>query len=131
MADYGRRLFRPGDRKVTLNFALAQGFPLEADKLLAYFDPDLFLIKITPVNPTVSALENDLRPVFDMYRRDEDIVGKLRRAGYEVLISLGESEENAIGSNCGQFIRSFLASKKNSFQKESYSYELKNLTAND
>ena len=124
MADYGRRFFRSGDRKITLNFALAQGFPLEADKLLAYFDPDLFLIKITPVNPTVRALANDLRPVFDTYRRDEDIVGKLRRAGYEVLISLGEAEENAIGSNCGQFIRSFQASEKNSFQKESYTYEL-------
>jgi 23S rRNA (adenine2503-C2)-methyltransferase len=127
MADYGRRFFRPGDRKITLNFALAQGFPLEADKLLAFFDPDLFLIKITPVNPTMRALANDLRPVFDTYRRDEDIIGELRRAGYEVLISLGESEENAIGSNCGQFIRSFLASEKNSFQKESYTYELETL----
>jgi len=124
MADYGRRFYRSGDRKITLNFALAQGFPLEAEKLLAYFDPDLFLVKITPVNPTRRALANDLRPVFDINNRDEDIVGELRRAGYEVLVSLGESEENAIGSNCGQFLRSYIASRKNSFPKESYSYKL-------
>jgi 23S rRNA (adenine2503-C2)-methyltransferase len=124
MADYGRRFFRPGDRKITLNFALAQGFPLEADKLLAYFDPAIFLIKITPVNPTVRALANDLHSVFDTDRRDEDMISELHQTGYEVLVSLGECEENAIGSNCGQFIRSFLASEKNLFRKESYSYKL-------
>ena len=73
------------------------------------------------------ALANDLHPVFDTDRRDEDMIGELHLAGYEVLVSLGESEENAIGSNCGQFIRSFLASEKNSFQKESYTYELETL----
>ena len=125
MADYGRRFFRPGDRKITLNFALAQGFPLEANELSAYFNPDIFLVKITPVNPTVRALENDLHPVFASDRQNEELVSELRQAGYEVLISLGESEENAIGSNCGQFIRSFLANRKDSFPNESYSYEIK------
>jgi len=124
MADYGRRFFRPGDRKITLNFALAQGFPLEAKKLSACFDPDFFLIKITPVNPTVRAIANDLRPVFDTNRQDEELIAELRRSGYEVLISLGESEENAIGSNCGQFLRSFLASQKKASPKGSYSYKL-------
>jgi len=128
MADYGRLFYRPGDRKITLNFALAEGFPLQADKLVNHFDPDLFLIKITPVNPTMRAIKNNLHPVFDTHRRDEDIVGELHRAGYEVLVSLGESEENAIGSNCGQFIRSFLAGEKNSLPKGSYSYELEAVT---
>jgi 23S rRNA (adenine2503-C2)-methyltransferase len=127
MADYGRRFYSPGDRKITLNFALAQGFPLEAEKLLAYFTPDIFLIKITPINPTIRALANDLRPVFNTNGQDADIIGELRRAGYEVLISLGESEENAIGSNCGQFIRAYLSSQKNPLLKESYSYELETL----
>ncbi len=90
MAAYGRRFFRPGDRKITLNFALAQGFPLEAKKLAACFDPDLFLIKITPVNPTVRALANDLHSVFSQNSRHDDLVAELRREGYEVLISLGE-----------------------------------------
>ena len=107
---------------------MAEGFPLQADKLVNHFDPDLFLIKITPVNPTMRAIKNNLHPVFDTHRRDEDIVGELHRAGYEVLVSLGESEENAIGSNCGQFIRSFLAGEKNSLPKGSYSYELEAVT---
>jgi 23S rRNA (adenine2503-C2)-methyltransferase len=131
MADYGRLFFRPGDRKITLNFALAKGFPLQADKLLTFFDPNIFLVKITPVNPTVRALANDLRPVFAADHQDEAIVSELRRTGYEVLVSLGESEENAIGSNCGQFIRSYLASHKAPFPEKSYSYELEALPRSD
>jgi len=129
MAEYGRRFFRRGDRKITLNFALAEGYPLDAEQLLPRFDPAFFLIKITPVNPTVRARENGMRPVFDRNRRDAGIVDRLRRAGYEVIVSLGEFEENAIGSNCGQFIRSYLAGHRDARPGESYSYGLEELPA--
>ncbi len=131
MAAYGRRFHGRNDRKITLNFALAEGFPLEAGQLLASFDPALFLIKITPVNPTVRATANGLRPVFDPDHPADDRVGELRRAGYEVLISLGEAEENAIGSNCGQFIRSYLAGNREPLPGASYSYRIETLPAGE
>jgi 23S rRNA (adenine2503-C2)-methyltransferase len=28
----------------------------------------------------------------------------LEQAGYRVIVSIGEAEENLIGSNCGQFV---------------------------
>ena len=124
MAAYGRRFLGPGDRKVTLNFALAAGYPLDAGKLLDWFDPGLFLVKITPVNPTGSARANGLRPVLTPIGGGEAVVDGLRRAGYEVIVSLGEFEENAIGSNCGQFVRSYLAGKGNPRPEESYRYPL-------
>ncbi len=127
MAAYGRNFFRPGDRKVTLNFALPAGFPLRADPLLAHFDPTIFLVKITPVNPTMRAQASGLRPVFVPGRGDETIIADLRRAGYEVLVSIGEFEENAIGSNCGQFLRSYLDRKDDPAPQESYSYPLAEL----
>ena len=127
MAAYGRRFYGRGDRKITLNFALAEGFPLEARQLLTCFDPALFLIKITPVNPTVRAMANDLHPVFALDRPNEDLVERLRQAGYDVLVSMGEAEENAIGSNCGQFIRSYLASQKDPLRGASYSYKIETL----
>jgi len=129
MAEYGRRFFRRGDRKVTLNFALAEGFPLDAGPLAACFDPDLFLIKITPVNPTVRAQESGLLPVFDRNRGDAAAVDRLRRVGYEVIVSLGEFEENAIGSNCGQYIRSFLSRSGEIRPGECYSYGLEEIPA--
>jgi hypothetical protein len=48
MAAYGERFFLPGDRKITLNFALAHGAPVDPDVLRQHFDPGKFLIKITP-----------------------------------------------------------------------------------
>jgi 23S rRNA (adenine2503-C2)-methyltransferase len=131
MAAYGRRFYRSGDRKVTLNFALAEGFPLEAGPLLACFDPALFLIKITPVNPTVRAAASGLRPVFSQNSRNEDLVGDLRQAGYDVLVSLGEAEENAIGSNCGQFIRSYLAGRGEPLAAASYTYRIESPPAQE
>jgi 23S rRNA (adenine2503-C2)-methyltransferase len=114
MAAYGERFYAPGDRKITLNFALASGMPVDADTLLRHFDPQKFLIKITPLNPTYRAAENSLSSHIDPYRSgdDSDIVRALRAAGYAVIVSIGEPEENYIGSNCGQYIRTHLAASQ-------------------
>lgn len=129
MAAYGREFHRPGDRKVTLNFALAEGYPLDAAALLAHFDPAVFLVKITPVNPTARAQANAVRSVFDRRRGDKEAVAALRRAGYEVIVSLGDFEENAIGSNCGQFLRSYLERGAAAGPGGSYSYAIEDLSS--
>jgi 23S rRNA (adenine2503-C2)-methyltransferase len=114
MAAFGERFHAPGDRKISLNFALARQNPLEASVLSEYFSPEKFLVKITPINPTYRALENRLvshiNP-FEPERRDE-VVSSLRRAGYEVIVSIGESEENQVGSNCGQYLRTHLEARQ-------------------
>ena len=110
MAEYGRAFYQPGDRKITLNFALAEDVPLEAQALLAHFDPAYFLIKITPLNPTYRAAEHNLSSHIDPWQGGEnsEIVRALRQAGYQVIVSIGEAEENLIGSNCGQYVRKHL-----------------------
>jgi 23S rRNA (adenine2503-C2)-methyltransferase len=109
MAEFGERFYTAGDRKITLNFALAKDTPLDARVLKRFFDPDKYLVKITPLNPTYSARENaldsHLKPL--PYHEDE-IVTSLSESGYQVIVSIGELEENFIGSNCGQYIRSHL-----------------------
>jgi 23S rRNA (adenine2503-C2)-methyltransferase len=106
MAAYGERFYASGDRKITLNFALAQGSPLEAEVLLRHFDPARYLIKITPLNPTHRASQNGLETHIDPDQPDENdlVVSRLRSAGYQVIVSIGEVEENRIGSNCGQYV---------------------------
>ncbi len=110
MAEYGERFYAEGDRKITLNFALAQDTPIDAHVLRQYFSPEKFLIKITPVNPTYRAAENRMQTYIDPYRPPNGyaLVERLRQAGYQVIISIGEVEENNIGSNCGQYIRRHL-----------------------
>lgn len=110
IARYGNAFTGPGDRKVTLNSALADGAPLDPRVLIKYFDPARFLIKITPVNPTHQARRNHLRSYVTAGLQDEgyQVVRDLRLAGFEVLVSVGEMEENLIGSNCGQYVRRHL-----------------------
>lgn len=125
MAAYGERFYRPGDRKITLNFALAQGTTVEPSVLLDYFDPRIFLIKITPLNPTYRAAENRLESYIDPYQ-DEDrytLTHDLRAAGYQVIVSIGEVEENYIGSNCGQYIKRHLEADRHI--EDGYTYCLR------
>jgi 23S rRNA (adenine2503-C2)-methyltransferase len=111
MAAFGERFYQPGDRKVTLNFALAHGMPLDPGVLRQYFDPLKFLVKITPLNPTYRAREKGLVSYIEPYNETSaaPLVEKLSADGYQVIVSIGELEENLIGSNCGQYIRHHLA----------------------
>ncbi len=113
IGDYGSGFRASGDRKVTLNFALARGAPVDPDVLLRWFDPLDFLIKITPVNPTHRAVMNGIVSHVDPGREEAGVeIERLRSAGYDVLLSIGELEENRIGSNCGQYIQRHLKAKK-------------------
>jgi 23S rRNA (adenine2503-C2)-methyltransferase len=113
IGDYGAGFRVSGDRKVTLNFALARGAPVDPDVLLRWFDPSDFLIKITPVNPTHRALMNGIVSHVDPGREEAGVeIERLRSAGYDVLLSIGELEENRIGSNCGQYIQRHLEAKR-------------------
>ncbi len=123
IAEYGGEFYRKGERKITLNFALAEGMPVDGDLLLRHFDPDIFLVKITPVNPTCSARKHGIssQVIADMERYE--IVETLRAAGYEVILSIGELAENHIGSNCGQHITNYL--NKREAVQGGYTYPLR------
>lgn len=124
MAAYGEQFFAPGDRKITLNFALAQENPVDPVLLREYFNPDKFLIKITPLNPTYRARENLLTTYLNpnLIQENYELINELKSAGYQVIISIGEPEENLIGSNCGQYVRRHLA--EGSPITDGYTYQL-------
>ncbi|MCX6270739.1 MAG: radical SAM protein [Bacteroidetes bacterium] len=103
IAEYGNAFYDEGGRKITLNFAVADGHPVDPHVLLPYFSPEAFMIKITPVNPTYQAVMHQLSSDFTVERQDE-LADRLIRSGYEVILSIGESEEDQIGSNCGEYV---------------------------
>lgn len=131
MAAYGERFYTPGDRKITLNFALAQQAPVDPAILLEHFDPDRFLIKITPLNPTYRAAQHDLRSYVeaDQAASGGPVAEALQAAGYQVIVSIGELEENQIGSNCGQYIRTHLEACREPALEAGYSYALQDWPA--
>jgi len=113
IASYARRFSSPadGDKKVTLNFAPAAGYPIDAKVIRRHFDPEMFVIKLTPLNPTVRSHEASLKSAIDPVdgATSAHFVDAFRSEGYDVILSIGELEENRIGSNCGQFIQRALA----------------------
>ena len=106
IAEYGLRFYVQDGKKISLNFALAKGFSVDPNVIRELFNPNYFLVKITPVNPTFSAADNCIESVIqeDTLPGDIGIVQELEQAGYQVIFSRGEFEENKIGSNCGQHV---------------------------
>ncbi len=106
MAAFGSRFRREDDQKVTLNFAVAAGVPVDPAAVAKVFSPDDFLIKLTPVNPTMRAAQSGLESGIDPDRPETGgaLKAAFEREGFDVILSLGESDENRIGSNCGMFV---------------------------
>lgn len=119
IADYGKEFFDKNGRKITLNFIYNPNFPCDPQKLSLIFSKDIFLFKITPVNPTFNALSKGLCSDFSWPNNVWFEI--LKNEGYEIIVSEGEKEENLIGSNCGQYISSL---KSYNAQKSSYTYPL-------
>ena len=106
IAEFGGKWMEPGDRKISLNFALAADSPLDPERIREIFSPEHFIIKLTPINPTHRAEENRLQTAIDPDdpASGEKVVKDLEAQGFEVILSIGEVEENQIGSNCGMYL---------------------------
>jgi len=127
ISEYGERFAHPetGDKKVTLNFAPIEGYPVDAAVIRKHFNPQKFLIKLTPLNPTVRSSEETLTSAINPGDRStsEPLVESFREHGFDVVLSIGELEENRIGSNCGQFIQRALRARgrpERSYELERY-----------
>jgi 23S rRNA (adenine2503-C2)-methyltransferase len=95
----------PSGRKITLNFAVA-GYVIDPSVLLKYFDPDYYLVKLTPMHKTVSCDECGLQTAGDYttyapYATHEQ---ELRSAGYDVLVFIASREEDEGRITCGNAI---------------------------
>jgi 23S rRNA (adenine2503-C2)-methyltransferase len=53
------------------------------------------------------------------------LASQLNAAGYEVIVSIGEVVENRIGSNCGQYVLTYLNGKHPVI--DGYSYQVQTL----
>ena len=95
----------PSGRKITLNFAVA-GFEIDPSVLLKYFDPDDFIIKLTPMHRTDLAEKNGIKTIGDYttyypYKKHEE---ELKAAGYDVLVFVASKEEDESRITCGNAI---------------------------
>ncbi|AIF69166.1 radical SAM protein [Palaeococcus pacificus DY20341] len=128
IADYGARFYDEGGKKITLNFALAAENIADADVIEEHFPKEYFLIKITPLNPTVSVKKNKLTNDVDLETgmpiKHRQFVDALREKGYDVILSVGDTKENLIGSNCGQYILRFIKEREDLGEAYLYAKEI-------
>jgi len=114
IGEYGARFWQQGDRKVTLNFAPICGLPLDAEALANVCDPERFLVKLTPVNPTAAAIRSGVEPLIDPSLPE---ACHLVAEGFETLLSIGQLRENDIGSNCGMYVGAHLSTAGTAWTK--------------
>lgn len=114
IASFSRGFVGARDRKVTLNFAMAQGVPVSAEAMARIFDPDKVLVKLTPLNPTERAVESGLRSTFDVgqEQRVAPLVSALQGYGFDCIVSVGDPEESEMRSSCGQLVRAHRAQRR-------------------
>jgi 23S rRNA (adenine2503-C2)-methyltransferase len=97
----------PRGRKITLNFAIA-GYQIDPEVLLRWFDPDDYIVKLTPMHRTTTALAHGIETAGDYtepypYEHHEEA---LKKAGYEVLTFIASREEDLGRITCGNAILS-------------------------
>ena len=104
----GEELPVPVGRKYALNFALADGYKIDAEKLKSLFDPQKFMVKITPMHNTSACIDNNIKTTggysyFTPYKAAEEA---LKAAGFDVLVFVPSLDEDEGLITCGNAILS-------------------------
>jgi len=95
----------PNGRKITLNFAVAN-YEIDPEILIEYFDPDDYIIKLTPMHKTSTAIENNIKTKGDYttHYPYDNYEKNLKEAGYDVLVFIASKEEDLGRITCGNAI---------------------------
>ncbi len=123
ISEYGSYFYKAGDKKIALNFAVNNESIVDVDIITKYFPAEIFMLKITPINPTVRSFDYNIDTKVIPEEKDFQFIEILRKQGYQVLINIGELEENDIGSNCGQLLSHFMKSSMNLDRAYNYRIE--------
>lgn len=102
------KLPMPVGRKYTLNFPVTAQTILDARKSSELFDKDKFIVKITPIHETTSAIESGLQITgytdYDVYRHFEQ---PLLEEGWDVIVFVPSKEEDSDRITCGNALIAF------------------------
>jgi 23S rRNA (adenine2503-C2)-methyltransferase len=96
----------PLSRKYCLNFAFSTDFEIDAQKVRRLFDPEKFMVKITPIHNNNACRENGIETVngyesFAPYAKAE---ADLIAAGFDVLVFVPSIDEEDGLVTCGNAV---------------------------
>jgi 23S rRNA (adenine2503-C2)-methyltransferase len=98
----------PKGRKYALNFALADGYEVDARRLRELFHPDKFMVKITPLHATNSCEENHIQTTdgYEYFTPYKQVEQDLIDIGFDVLVFIPSYDEDQGRITCGNAILS-------------------------
>lgn len=115
ISELAKELPMPKGRKYTLNFPVTAQIILDAKKLSMLFDKSKFIVKITPIHETNSAIENGFEVSgysdYDVYRKFEM---PLLNEGWDVIVFVPSKEEDSDRITCGNALISYEKKRNNS-----------------
>lgn len=108
ISEVGKSLIDPVGRKYALNFAIADGYQVDAEKLRQLFSPKKFMVKITPIHATKSCTENDIKTTkgYQEFTPYQKIEQNLKDCGFDVIVFVPSYEEDLGLITCGNAILS-------------------------
>ena len=103
ISELAKTLPQPIGRKYTLNFAVTKDTILDAERLTKLFDPKKFIVKITPIHETKSAVKNgfDVTTSYDDYDVYRQFERPLVEMGWDVIVFVPSHEEDSDRITCG------------------------------
>ena len=103
ISELAKTLPQPIGRKYTLNFAVTKDTILDAERLTQLFDPKKFIVKITPIHETNSAVKNgfDVTTSYDDYDVYRQFERPLVEMGWDVIVFIPSHEEDSDRITCG------------------------------
>lgn len=106
LSDISKTMPQPLSRKYCLNFAYSTDFIIDADRLSALFDPEKFMVKITPIHNNISCLNNNISTVggYETYAPYSKPEYELKAAGFDVLVFVPSMDEEDGLVTCGNLV---------------------------
>ena len=98
---------KPKGRKITLNFAVA-GYTVDTDLLAKYFSPEYYIVKLTPMHKTHTALKNGIQTEGEYTSPEpyEELNERFKKSGFETLVFIASRDEDEGRITCGNAILS-------------------------
>lgn len=105
----------PIGRKYALNFALADDYIIDAEKLVSLFNPNKFMCKITPLHKTMSCEDNNIITSlgYESFTPYKEIEKSLKNVGFDVIVFVPSYDEDLGLITCGNAILSGSMPKTN------------------
>lgn len=103
ISEIASNLPMPVGRKYTLNFAVTEDTIIDPDELDSLFDKNKWIVKITPIHRTNSAVKNGFNITTEY--TDYDVYKKFERPlvehGWDVIVFVPSEEEDSDRITCG------------------------------